>query len=42
MKISGSKEGVYVNFALEQGGLGTFSEFIEISTHPPPDNIKFP
>ncbi len=38
--ISGSHEGVYVNFALEKGGRRKMSEFIAISTHPPPANIK--
>ena len=38
---SGSHEGVYVNFALEKGGLWKISEFIAISTHPPPANIKW-
>ncbi len=41
MKISGSHEGVYVNFTLEKGGLQKISEFIAISTHPDPANIKW-
>ena len=40
MKISGSHEGVYVNFALEKGGRRKISDFNAISTHPPPANIK--
>ncbi len=40
MKISGLHEEVCVNFALEKGGLRKISEFIAISTHPPPANIK--
>ncbi len=41
MKISGSHEGVYVNFAIKKGGLRKISEFIAISTPPPPANIKW-
>ena len=41
MKISGSLEGIYVNFALEKGGLRKISEINAISTHPPPANIKW-
>ena len=39
-KISGSHEGVYVNFALEKAGLPKISEFITISTQPPATNVK--
>ena len=40
MKISGSHQGVYVNYALEKGGLRKISEFIAIPTLPSPVNIK--
>ena len=40
MKISGPREGVYVNFALDKGGVRKISEFIAISTHPLPVNVK--
>ncbi len=41
MKISGSHEGVYVNFVLEKGGRWKMSEFIALSTHPPPADVKW-
>ncbi len=41
MKISGSHKEVYVNFAHEKGVYEKISEFIAISTHPPPANIKW-
>ncbi len=40
MKIFGSHEGLYVNFVLEKGSRRKISEFITISTHPPPADIK--